>query len=117
MAEWFKALVLKTSVRVTVPGVQIPLRPLSGVAIKFAASFFIRLRRSARFSLVTYREISRRQRGHPSKRGGAQKRQAKKTRLKNVGHRNTLNDCRRSLSFFRSLMGRVLPETQAGDLL
>ena len=35
MAEWSKALVLKTSVRVTVPGVRIPLRPLAS-AVKRA---------------------------------------------------------------------------------
>ena len=40
MAERFKALVLKTSVRVTVPGVQIPLRPHKGVSVSDRNAFF-----------------------------------------------------------------------------
>ena len=41
MAERFKALVLKTSVRVTVPGVQIPLRPHKGVSVSDRNAFFV----------------------------------------------------------------------------
>ena len=41
MAERFKALVLKTSVRVTVPGVQIPLRPHEGVSVSDRNVFFL----------------------------------------------------------------------------
>ena len=41
MAERFKALVLKTSVRVTVPGVRIPLRPHEGVSVSDRNAFFV----------------------------------------------------------------------------
>lgn len=40
MAERFKALVLKTSVRVTVPWVRIPLRPHEGVSVSDRNAFF-----------------------------------------------------------------------------
>jgi hypothetical protein len=58
MAEWFKALVLKTSVRVTVPGVQIPLRPLEDAVIPLAAFFYALSFKPLSFKPLSFKPLS-----------------------------------------------------------